>query len=94
MRRTFSILAYYSASLLSNMPQFSCIRDSFCVLSMHLLQKGKYGLLIVMPSFSCCEQCVLVCLEMGPFPSLSYGFMQKMKEEEVELVYMRELESL
>ncbi len=37
---------------------------------------------------------MLVCLEMRPFPSLSYGFMQKMKEEEVEWVYMRELESL
>lgn len=36
----------------------------------------------------------LSVLKPGPFPSQSYGFMQKMKEEEVEWVYMRELESL
>lgn len=36
----------------------------------------------------------LVCLEMRPLPSLTYDFMQKMKEEEVEWVYMREPESL
>lgn len=28
--------------------------------------------------------------KMRPLPSPSYGFMQKMKEEEVEWVYMRE----
>lgn len=40
--------------------------------------------------------CVCVRARRGPIfsPLLSYGFMQKMKEGEVEWVYMRELESL
>jgi len=37
--------------------------------------------------------CVLFLLTR-PFPLLSYGFMQKIKEEEVEWVFMRELKRL
>lgn len=71
---------------------FSRIFLNFTVITPAL--KGEVRINCDVPASVAVNNVRLSVLKRGPFPSLSYGFMQKMKEEEVEWVYMRELESL